>query len=210
MHDDPYILQMNNSQKYNNGKKEIIITGFGGQGIILIGRILGMAAALGDNKESCFVQSYGPESRGGACCAQVVIDDDAIHYPYIKSSDILICMSQGGYEKYGGQLNKAGTLIIDTDLVRSYDTVDNFFSIPATQLAEKLGQKMMANIIMVGFFTSITNIISRDSALDTVARSVPGGTEKQNIEAFNKGCNFGLAVIKGKKKKALGQTGVVL
>ena len=84
----------------NTEKKEVIITGFGGQGIVLAGRILGEAAALGDKKESTLIQSYGPESRGGACSAQVVISDQSIHYPYIKSPDILVCMSHSGYEKY--------------------------------------------------------------------------------------------------------------
>ena len=84
----------------NKEKQEIIVTGFGGQGIILAGRIIGMAAALKDDKESTLVQSYGPESRGGACCAQVVISDNIIQYPYISTPDILVCMSHSAYEKY--------------------------------------------------------------------------------------------------------------
>jgi 2-oxoglutarate ferredoxin oxidoreductase subunit gamma len=63
-----------------------------------------MAAALGDKKESTLVQSYGPESRGGACCAQVIISDNIIQYPYVKMADILVCMSQSAYEKYKGQV----------------------------------------------------------------------------------------------------------
>ena len=87
-----------------DNKKEVIITGFGGQGIVLAGSILGKAAALGDHRESTLIQSYGPESRGGACSAQVVISDTAIFYPYIKTPDVLVCMSQGGYDKYIGDL----------------------------------------------------------------------------------------------------------
>ena len=190
-------------------KIEIIVTGFGGQGIILAGSILGKAAALGDKKESTLVQSYGPESRGGACSAQVVISDSMIHYPYIRRPDVLVCMSQSGYEKYIGDIKEDSTLIIDKDLVKP-ETIDrDYFAIPATRMAEELGRKMMANIIMVGFFTAITNLISLDAAKDTVTKSVPKGTEEQNIAAFTKGYDYGLAKLKGREKKASGQTGAI-
>ncbi|MDD2390896.1 MAG: 2-oxoacid:acceptor oxidoreductase family protein [Desulfobacterales bacterium] len=189
-------------------KNEIIITGFGGQGIILTGRILGKAASLGDHKESTMVQSYGPESRGGACSAQVIISDDAIHYPYINTADILICMSQGGYDKFIGQLNPEGTLVIDQDLVRPR-RIKRFFSIAATRIAEELGHKMMANIIMVGFTTAVTQAISLEAARQTVIESVPKGTEDLNLKAFNKGWDSGIAKLKGQEKKAAGQTGAI-
>ena len=99
--------------------------------------------------------------------------------------------------------------MIDGDLVNVRGVEQAFFSIPATRLAEKMGNKMMANIIMVGFVTTIANIISMDATRNTVSESVPRGTEEQNIKAFIKGCDYGLATLKGKKKKALGQTGVV-
>jgi 2-oxoglutarate ferredoxin oxidoreductase subunit gamma len=191
-------------------KKEIVITGFGGQGIILAGLILGRAAALGDHKESTFVQSYGPESRGGACSAQIVIAEETIHYPYIQNPDILICMSQSGYEKFIDQIKEEGTLLIDQDLVNpSRKVKSNMFSIPATRQAEELGQKMMANIIMLGFATAITNFVSLNAARDAVAKSVPKGTEELNIKAFSKGCAYGLATLKGRQKKAAGLTGAI-
>lgn len=190
-------------------KKEIIITGFGGQGIILAGRILGRSAAIGDCKKSTLVQSYGPESRGGACSAQVIISDAAIHYPYIKQADILVCMSKAGYEKFIGQIKPQGTLLIDQDLVRPRGLKTGYFHIPATRMAEELGQKMMANIIMLGFLTAITKVISVKSAKQTVSQSVPQGTEQLNIRAFDKGRDYGLATLKGRDKKNKGQTGVV-
>jgi len=189
-------------------KNEIIITGFGGQGIILTGRILGKAASLGDHKESTMVQSYGPESRGGACSAQVIVSDDAIHYPYINQADILICMSQGGYDKFIGQLKPEGTLIIDQDLVHPHG-IKRFFGIAATRIAEELGHKMMANIIMVGVITAVTRTISLESARQTVVESVPKGTEDMNLKAFNKGWDSGTAKLKGQEKKAAGQTGAI-
>ena len=108
-------------------RQEIIFTGFGGQGIVLAGRILGRAAALGDHKESTLVQSYGPEARGGACSAQVIISEAAIHYPHVRHPDILVCMSQGGFDKFIGQLHEKGVLLTDQDLVEPEDEFDRFF-----------------------------------------------------------------------------------
>lgn len=190
-------------------KTEVVITGFGGQGIVLAGKIMGEAAALGDHKESTLVQSYGPESRGGACSAQVVISDTTIHYPYIRRPDILVCMSQSGYEKYIDSLKPEGLLLIDQDLVRSGKVENDTFAIPATRIAEELGRKMMANIIMIGFFTAVTNQVSLAAARETVLNSVPKGTEEKNIQAFTKGYDFGLALLKGREKKAAGKTGAI-
>lgn len=188
---------------------EVIITGFGGQGIILAGRIIGKAAALGDGKESTLVQSYGPESRGGACSAQVVISDRSIHYPYIRQPDVLVCMSQSGYEKYIDAIKDSTLLLIDEDLVHPEHIEIDPFAIPATRMAEEIGRKMMANIIMTGFFTAITQKISLTAAKDTVAASVPRGTEELNIKAFSKGYDFGLALLKGREKKAAGKIGAI-
>jgi len=201
---------MADTENQKQEKKEVVITGFGGQGIILAGFILGKAAAIGDHKESTMIQSYGPESRGGSCSAQVVISDEMIHYPYITHPDILVCMSQAGYDKLSGQIKEKGALIIDQDLVSpSQKFKSDFFSIPATHMAEELGRKMMANIIMLGFLAAVTNVISMDSAAKAVAESVPKGTEELNMKAFNKGRDYGLATLKGRRKKAAGQAGAV-
>jgi 2-oxoglutarate ferredoxin oxidoreductase subunit gamma len=190
-------------------KKEILITGFGGQGIVLAGRILGQAAALEDHHESTFVQSYGPESRGGACSAQVVISNQVIHYPYISRPDILICMSQAGYEKFINTVKPDGMLLIEQDLINLRGVEIDIFSIPATRMAEELGHKMMANIIMLGFVIAVTEVVSLDAALKTVTKLVPEGTEEKNMHAFNKGWDYGRATLKGREKKASGQTGAV-
>lgn len=195
-----------NRQEAKTGTKEIIITGFGGQGIVLAGRILGQAAALGDRMESTLIQAYGPEARGGACSAQVIISEEVIHYPYVRHPDILICMSQSGFDKFIDVIKPEGILIIDQDLVRQRIERD-FFSIPSTRMAEELGRKMMANIIMLGFFASVTGAVTLGAARDAVKTSVPKGTEEMNITAFNKGYDYGLALLKGRQKKALGRTG---
>lgn len=189
-------------------RKEILITGFGGQGIVLAGLIVGKAASLGDHKESSLTQSYGPEARGGSCSAQVIISDGSIHYPYVRNPDILVCMSQGGYDKFADSLKDDSILITDQNLVQSATAgTANSFAIPATRMAEELGRKMMANIVMLGFFTAVTDAVSVDSARNAVLASVPKGTEKLNTTAFNKGYDYGQAILKGRQKKAEGKKG---
>ena len=198
---------MTNAQADN--RQEIIVTGFGGQGIVLAGRILGMAAALGDHRESTLVQSYGPESRGGACCAQVVISDAVIQYPYIKAPDILICMSQSAYDKYRQAIKPGGRLLTDRDLVTPDGgaSAPGSFAIPATRMAEELGRKMMANIIMMGFATAVTGVVSAEAMKTAVTASVPKGTEEMNLGAFAKGFDYGLSTLKGREKKKSGSAG---
>ena len=189
-------------------QKKVIITGFGGQGVIMAGRIVGKAAALGDKLESSLVQSYGPESRGGACSVQVTIADEQIYYPYITIPDILVCMSQAGFDKYRDQIENDTVLIMDQDLVKANIDRD-YYAIPATRFAEEMGLKMMANIIMIGFLSGITRLISLESAKQTVSESVPPKTVEINLKAFERGWEYASATLKSREKKASGKTGVV-
>lgn len=107
------------------------------------------------------------------------------------------------------QMTNETILLIDQDLVRPTLNKCDSFSIPATRMAEELGRKMMANIIMLGFCTAVTKVISIDAALDSVSSAVPRGTEETNIGAFKKGFDYGLAILKGRDKKAVGKTGAV-
>lgn len=191
-------------------KKEILITGFGGQGIVLAGQILGKAASLGDHRECTLTQSYGPEARGGACSAQVIISNATIHYPYVRQPDVLVCMSQGGYDKYASLMKEDSVLLFDQDLVHPEETrgAGDAFGISATRFAEEMGRKMMANIVMLGFVVAVTGAVSLESALNAVQVSVPRGTEVKNAAAFTKGHDYGLATLKGRQKKAAGIRGV--
>ena len=115
-------------------------------------------------------------------------------------------MSQAAYEKYIDDLKKDGLLMIDQDLVR-HKGKREYFAIPATRFAEELGRVMMANIIMIGFLTSISKVVSKKAAEESVRESVPKGTEEANLKAFQKGFDYGVAILKGREKKAAGQTG---
>ena len=179
------------------GKTEIRIGGFGGQGVILSGMIIGKAAAIFDNKYSTLIQSFGPEARGGACNAQVTVSDTPILYPYVTNPDILIIMSQEAYNKFGTNIKETGTLLLEKDLVKPGNIRQDikFYGIHATHLAEELGRKIVQNIVMLGFFTSVTNVVDYEAVKNSILQSVPKGTETINIKAYEKGYEYGKSLL---------------
>jgi 2-oxoglutarate ferredoxin oxidoreductase subunit gamma len=173
---------------------EVRLSGFGGQGIVLAGNILGRGVTLFEGKNAVFTQSYGPEARGGACSADVVISEGDIHYPKVTQPDILVFMSEEAKHTYGKLLEPETTVIIDKDLVR-LDGLEGkcsrLFSVPATRFAEELGRRMVANIVMLGFLTAVTGVVGHDPMQNAVLASVPKGTEELNTKAFEKGYQYG-------------------
>jgi 2-oxoglutarate ferredoxin oxidoreductase subunit gamma len=184
-------------------EKHVLITGFGGQGIIMAGDILGKAATLYDRKFATMTQAYGPEARGGACSAQVIISTEEILFPYVKEPQVLICLSQEGYSKNIGNLRNGGILIVDTDLVHTNnpDPGVTAYQVPATRFAEEHGSKMMANIVMLGFLSAAYNLVSIKAMREAVQASVPEATRKINAQAFNRGLEYGEAILKSRAKK---------
>lgn len=174
-------------------RTEIRLAGFGGQGIILAGYIIGKAGAIYDKKYATFTQSYGPESRGGACSAQVIISDEPVSYPHLIDPAILVIMSQEAYNRYAPTLRDGALLIIDEDLVETGDLTNRVkvLSVPATRLAEEMGRKIAANIVMLGFFAAVTDVVSVEALREAVRTSVPKGTEEFNLQAFDKGYEYG-------------------
>jgi len=170
-------------------RTELRVTGFGGQGIILAGYVIGKAAAVYDGKQATMVQSYGPEARGSACSSQVIVDTEKILYPYIRRMDVLLAMSQEGFDKFAAMLDQEAILLFDEDLVEfdAPPSVKVFKGVPATRIAEDLGRVMVANIAMLGFFASQTDIISTTAMKKAVLSSVPKGTGDLNLNAFEKG-----------------------
>ncbi|UCG68873.1 MAG: 2-oxoacid:acceptor oxidoreductase family protein [Thermoplasmata archaeon] len=177
-------------------RTDVKLCGFGGQGIVLSGYILGKAASIYEKKEAVLTQSYGPEARGGACSADVVISDVKIDYPYLKDVNILVVMSQEAYFTYTKQLGKNGILLIDEDLVEM-DMKQigkqkwKIYKIPATRFAEELGKKIVANIVMLGFFTAVTDVVGYEAMKSAILSSVPKGTEKLNEGAYERGYRHG-------------------
>ncbi len=171
---------------------EIKFGGFGGQGIILMGNIAAKAAVLYDGKNAVFTPSYGPEARGGAASSNVVISDEEIDYPYVTQPDILVVMSQEAYEKFAPLLKDDGLLIIDEDLVKLKNGEGKVAKIPATRIAESLGKRIVANIVMLGFFTAVTNLISYDAIKKAVLETVPAKFKELNEKALKLGYNQGV------------------
>lgn len=174
-------------------RREIRITGYGGQGIILTGYILGKAAAIYDGVYSTMTQSFGPEARGSACSAALVISDNVIAYPYLHETDYLVALSREGYEKYHGEMKrKEGVLVYDRDLVDPHDLPDTIatYGVPATRIAEELGKRIVQNIVVVGFTVAATGIVSKEAARRAVESSVPKGLVELNLTAFEKGYEF--------------------
>jgi len=178
-------------------RTEIKIGGFGGQGVILSGYILGRAASIYDNKHATMIQSFGPEARGSACSAQLIISDEPISYPYIVAPNLMVLMSQEAYSKFSPELASGGTLLTEEDLVVTHKLRKDVrhFSIPATRFAEELGKRLVLNVVMLGFTTAITNIVAAEAAKKAVRVSVPKGTEDLNTAAFERGFEFGLQVL---------------
>jgi len=172
---------------------EIRIAGFGGQGVILAASIVGKAAAIFQGGYATMTQSFGPEARGGSSSAQVVLSAEPILYPYVTRPDILVVMSQEAYTRFTPELKRGGILILERDLVRTdrFPLGARVFGVPATRLAEELGRKVVLNVVMVGFFGAVTGLIDAEALRNAVADSVPPALRKLNIDAFEKGFDYG-------------------
>jgi 2-oxoglutarate ferredoxin oxidoreductase subunit gamma len=167
-------------------RSEIRIAGFGGQGIVLAGYIVGKAFALFEGLDAVMTQAYGPEARGGASSANIVVSDEPIDFPFVQQPDVLLALSQEAYSKFRKSAKHEALILIDEDLVMP-DPGDVTFNIPATRIAEELGKRIVANIVMVGFFTGITGLVSQQAMLKAIRNSVKPNTVDLNIDAFQKG-----------------------
>ena len=176
---------------------ELRIAGFGGQGVILSAIVLGKAASIYQGAYATMTQNFGPEARGGACSAQLVLSKEPILYPYVTQPDIMVVMSQEAYTRFVPELKEGGTLIVEQDLVRVTDLPrqTKVYSCPATRLAEELGKRMVLNSVMVGFFTAVTQLLEPDAVRKAVADSVPSSFRDLNLKAFEKGFEYGLKAL---------------
>ncbi len=173
-------------------KVEMRITGFGGQGVVLFGHIVGKACAIVADQHGTLIQSFGPEARGSACSATLVADRERVLYPYMRRPDVFVVMSKEGYDKYKDELKDDGVLLYERDLCKHAVAKDGqpTFSCPSTRIAESLGRSIVQNIVMLGFFGAATKIVPRDALREAVLSSVPPGTEELNKKAFDAGYEF--------------------
>jgi 2-oxoglutarate ferredoxin oxidoreductase subunit gamma len=176
---------------------EIRIAGFGGQGVILAAAVIGKAAAIFEGGYATMTQSFGPEARGGSSSAQVILSSEPILYPYVTLPDVLVVMSQEAYTRFSSQLKPGGVLIVEQDLVRVGQVApgQRIFAVPATRLAEQLGRKVVLNIVMVGFFGAVAALVDREALRQAVADSVPPAMQALNLQAFDKGFEYGAQLM---------------
>lgn len=183
--------------KHQGNRTEIRLAGEGGQGMILAGIILAEAAAIFDNKNATQTQSYGPEARGGASKAEVVISQDEIDHPEVIIADVLVAMSQEACDKYAGNLKKDGLLIVDQERVGRVPS-NRAIKVPITRLAqESSGKSITASVVALGVLVGLTDVVSRNAITQSVANRAPKGTEEMNQAALSAG--FAAADLVGKK-----------
>jgi 2-oxoglutarate ferredoxin oxidoreductase subunit gamma len=165
--------------------------------VILSAIVLGKAASIYQGAFATMTQNFGPEARGGACSAQLVLSDSPVLYPYVTQPDILVVTSQEAYTRFGHDLKDGGILIVEQDLVRvsDLDKEIQVYSIPATRIAEVLGKRMVQNSVMVGFFTAVTHLLDPDAVRKAVADSVPPSFQELNLKAFEKGLEYGATAL---------------
>jgi 2-oxoglutarate ferredoxin oxidoreductase subunit gamma len=171
-----------------SNRYEIRLAGSGGQGLILAGIILAEAAGVYDGKFVCQTQSYGPEARGGASKAEVVISDAAIDYPKAIQPDVLLALNQKSLEAFSSDLKPGGLLLVDADLVKEAPA-GRVLAVPFTRIARELGRVMVANIVALGALAQLTGAVSLESLTAAVLARVPKGTEDLNRKALTAGVN---------------------
>jgi 2-oxoglutarate ferredoxin oxidoreductase subunit gamma len=167
---------------------EIRISGLGGQGVVLAGQILGRAAVF-DGKNAVQTQGYGAEARGSAAKSEVVISDGRIGFPMVRQCDILVALSQEAVERNIKDLKEKGILLLDSSTVKDFpETGAKVFKIPATKIAEATcGEKLYANMVMLGALAKITSITSKTSMEKAIDEIVPKKARTLNLRAFEEG-----------------------
>jgi 2-oxoglutarate ferredoxin oxidoreductase subunit gamma len=170
-------------------RTELTIAGVGGQGSILAGVILGMAAVTYDGNYAVQTQAYSSELRGGFAATWVIISNEPVVFPRATRPDILVAQAQDSIDRFAHVLKPDGTLIIDTDMIPTPpEHVHRVFTIPATSLARnRLKAPVTTNMVMLGALCKATGVVSRGALEKAITEAVPKGKEQLNLDAFAMG-----------------------
>ena len=177
----------------------IKLCGFGGQGIVLAGVLLGTAAVQKAGLNAVQTQSYGSEARGGECQAEVIISSRPIDSPLADDCDILVSLSQAALDKYLPILRRDGVLIYDPEFVREPPAKPQpgkgpnrtaAYAVPATAIAGDIGVALAANMVMLGFLQRITGLFSADDLLEAISDGVPARYKDPNLKAARAGMDL--------------------
>jgi len=167
-------------------RHEIRISGFGGQGVVLAGYLLGKALSLYQDLEAVMTQSYGPEARGGASSSNIVVADRSIAYPFVQKADIFVALSQEGYSRYRDETVPDARVLIDSGLVTPRPG-DQVLAVNATELAEALGRRIVANVVMLGFLCGTTGVVAYEALEKAIRTTVKQSVITLNLEALELG-----------------------
>ncbi|MDO4485890.1 MAG: 2-oxoacid:acceptor oxidoreductase family protein [Bacillota bacterium] len=159
--------------------------GAGGQGVILASVLLAEGYGLGENYNISQTQSYGPEARGGACKAEVVISDDDIDYMKVDTADVFIALNQVGYDKYKDTVKKNAIVLINSTLVET-DSPD-VYRINATEIAEDMGKPFVVNMVMLGALTKLLPKLHYGTIVEEIKNKFAASIAGINLDAFSKG-----------------------
>ena len=176
-----------------NHTTQIRFGGVGGQGMVLAGRLLGKAAALFDGKEAVCTQTYGPEARGGASRADVIISDGPVDYPHVTEADVLAVLFHEAYTRFRSRLRPGGILIVDTVLVQPFADEEDVCGLPATEIAEGLGSRLVTNIVVLGYLIGKTGVVSRESVEEAIRTTV----KKQFVDLDMQALDAGMRLAQG-------------
>ena len=178
-------------------QRQVRISGFGGQGVVLAGTILGHAATK-DGKWVAGASSYGAQARGGSARTDVVISDEPIVYPHVIEADVLVTMAQTAYNKYIEELAEGAVIIYDDEMVapRPLEKAVQI-GVPATsQAIKELNQKQSANIVILGASAAITGMVTKEALIAAIAENVSARFKDLNVKALELGFRLGKEVPK--------------
>jgi 2-oxoglutarate ferredoxin oxidoreductase subunit gamma len=172
---------------------ELRLSGSGGQGLILAGIILA-DAAISEGLNAIQTQSYGPEARGGASKAEVIISGEDIDFPKVQQPDIVLALTQIAADKYVQGIKDNGIIVVDESIKLPEDLKAKVYKLPILSTAsEKIGKSIVANIVALGILTEFSGVISKESVEASILKRVPKGTEELNKTALQEG--FALAKL---------------
>ncbi len=168
---------------------ELRLSGAGGQGLLLAGKIIAEAAAIYDGKIATQAQSYGPEARGGASKSEVVISDTDIDYPVATNLDLLLALTQESVDAYIKDVKKGGIVLVDSDLVEHVpEGPYRVVSLPIVATArDRVGRVISANLVAIGIMAGLIDVVSVPAIESAIRARVPRGTEEFNLQAFRVG-----------------------
>ena len=170
-------------------RREIILSGAGGQGLILAGAILAEAAGVHEGREVVQTQAYGIQARGGASQSTVIISDERIRYPEVRTPDVLLCLSAEAYARYGPAPRPGGLLIVDRDLVSPGETApgSRVLALPFTAEAERMGRRIVANMVALGALARASGVVRPESLAEAIRARLGAANAAGALQALAAG-----------------------